>query len=107
MRQHLRRNITVMLVTLRHIVVSQAVRVNPGFTAGTLKTLATTRSGEQRFGQMQTKGLAITRLQQGFYRAVLALFIVGNIAGDRMVQAFAVGEHAGQGKQLGGQRHQA
>ena len=54
---------------------------------------------------MQAQRTTIAGGKQGFYRVVLALFIVRDIAGHRLAEAFAVSQHAGQGQQFVRQRH--
>ena len=49
---------------------------------------------------MQAQRTTIASGKQGFHRVVLPLFIVRDIAGHRLAEAFAVGQHAGQSQQF-------
>ena len=86
-----------MLIAVGHIAVVERIGVNTRFPAGALQSLAAADGGQMIGRKMQAQRAAIASGQQRLYRRILALFVVRNIAGDRIVQAFAVGQYAGEG----------
>ena len=97
MRQHDSGNIAIVLIAIGHIAVVERIRVNPRFPAGAFQSLPAADGRQMIRRQMQAQRTAVARGQQGLHRRILTLFVVRDIAGHRIVQAFAVGQHAGEG----------
>ncbi|MNG67986.1 hypothetical protein D3C79_263070 [compost metagenome] len=94
-----------MLIAMLHIDMHEGVRIDTCLPAGALQSLTATQGGKMVFWQMQAEWLTMTCREQSLHRLELTLFVVRNVAGDRIVQTFTVGQHAREGEQFGRQWH--